>query len=93
MNTGILPNQTSLDSAVHFVSNVLLKSVENAGMNVKPGAIPKGAVPRISARVHSGSCKRKSYPKWHDKDCTSILFSLKRTSTLLSADPRNPWLK
>ena len=93
VETGIMPNQVSLDSAVDFVSNVLIKTAENAGMSLKTGAIPKGAVPRRSARVHLNSCKRKSHPKWHDQDCSTVLTSLKKTSKLLAADPKNPWLK
>ena len=93
VNTGIMPNQPSIDSAVDFVANVLVKTAENAGMTVNLSAIPKGAIPRRSARTHSGSCKRKSHPKWHDFECNTLLSNLKRTSKLLSADPRNPWLK
>ena len=62
-------------------------------MDTKTGSIPRGAVPRRSARVHSKSCKRKSHPEWHDQDCHTLLLKLKRTSKLLSADPKNAWLK
>lgn len=93
LQTGILPNQTSIDSAVEFVSKVLIKTAENAGMEVKTGAMPRGAVPRRSARVHLGSCKRKSHPKWHDLECQTLLSDLKRTSKLLNNDPKNPWLR
>ena len=86
-----MPNQTSMDSAVEFVSNVMLKNVENAGMSVK--TMPKGFLPRRSARVDQKSCKRKSHPKWHDYECQGLLLSLKRTSKLLSNNPKNPWLK
>ena len=88
-----MPNQNSIDSAVDFVSNILLKTAENAGMEVKIGTIPKGAVPRHSARVHSGSCKRKVHPKWHDLECQTLLKNLKRTSYLLNQEPGNPWLR
>ena len=93
VNTGILPNQTSVDSAVDFISNVMLKTAENAGMTIKSRVIPKGAVPRRSARAHSGSCKRNIHPKWHDIECHQVLNKLNRLSKLLSSDPRNPWLK
>ena len=93
VKTGIMPNQPSLDSAVDFVTNVLVKTAENAGMTVNLSAIPKGAIPRRSARAHSGSCKRKLYPKWHDLECHTLLANLKKTSKLLSSDLRNPWLK
>ena len=82
INTGIMPKQSSVDSAEKFVSDVLLKTAENAGLNIKLGALPKGAVPRRSARADAKSCKRKSHPKWHDLECHSLLSNLKRTSKL-----------
>ena len=88
-----MPNQTSIDSAVDFVTNTLIKTAENAGMSYKVGCLPKGAIPRRSARVHFGSCKRKHHPKWHDVECSELLRNLKLTSSLLSRDPKNSFLR
>ena len=85
-----MPTQSSVESAINFVYNILLKTAENVGMSVKVGAIPKGSVPRRSAMAHSGSCKRQIYPKWHDLECQTLLSNLNRISKLLYADPRNP---
>ena len=82
VNTGIMPNQSSIDSAVNFVSDILLKTAENAGMNVRLSPIPRKAVPRPSARAHLGSCKRRVHPKWPDLECQTILTRLKKTSKL-----------
>ena len=58
-----MPKQSSVDSAVDFISNVMLETAENAGMTLKTGFIPKGAIPHRSARANSGSCKRNIHPK------------------------------
>ena len=78
LETGILPNQTSVDSAVSFLSNIMVETAKLTGMNMK-----KGAVPRRSARVHANTFVRKQ-PTWHDEDCQSLLIELKKTSKLVS---------
>ena len=86
-NTGVLPNQVSVDSAVSFISNIMLETVKTAGMQVK-----KGAVPRRSARADQPQ-KRQKHPEWHDSDCQAMFRNLKKTSSLLKNDQKNTFLK
>ena len=87
LETGILPNQTSIDSAASFLSNIVVETAKLAGMNMK-----KGAIPRRSARVHKNTFVRKQ-PIWHDLDCQTLLNELKKTSKLVSSYPRDPWIR
>ena len=87
LETGILPNQTSVDSAVSFLSNIMVETAKLSGMNMK-----KGAVPRRSARVHDNTFVRKN-PNWHDQDCQSLLNSIKQSSKLVSSYPNDPWIR
>ena len=87
LETGILPNQTSVDSATSFLSNIMIETAKLAGMNMK-----KGAVPRRSARVHNNTFVRKQ-PTWHDYDCQTLLNDLRKTSKLVSAYPNDPWIR
>ena len=64
VETGVLPDQKSVDSAVSFVSNILVETAKQAGMQIK-----KGVLPRRSARAEE-PFKRIKHPKWHDDDCT-----------------------
>ena len=71
VNTGVLPYQNSVDSAVSFVSNILVETAKQAGMQFK-----KGVLPRRSARAEQ-PFKRIKHPKWHDDDCHVQLRQLK----------------
>ena len=77
LQTGVLPNQSSVDSAVSFLSNIMVKTAQLTGMNMR-----KGAVPRRSARVISNTFVREP-PTWHDQECHSFLNDLKKTSKLV----------
>ena len=89
ISTGIIPNQQSIDSAVSFLSNIMVETTLKAGMFLK-----KGARPRRSAQVDLYSCQRKvKHPKWYDQECRQAYTDLKRTSKLLSNNPRNAWLR
>jgi ribosomal protein S10 len=87
VNTGVLPEQNSVDSAVSFVSNILIETAKQAGMQVR-----KGAVPRRSAQA-SESFKRLKHPKWHNDNCHEKFRQLKQTSMFLKNDPKNAYLR
>ena len=89
VNTGILPDQTSIDSATDFITKVMVTASQQAGMKIK-----KGAVPRRQARLGVGYNKpRLKQPKWFDKSCHEAYLAVKKTSSLLSQNPRCPWLR
>ena len=87
--TGILPNQESIDSAVGFLTNIMVETSCKVGMQIK-----KGAIPRRSAQIDQFSCKRRvKHPRWYDQECRQVYSELKRTSMLLSSNPTNSWLR
>ena len=69
LSTGVLPDQNSVDSAVKFVSNIMIETAKQAGMQ-----IPKGAVPRRSG---DSNFTRLKHPKWQDLDCNKQFRNLK----------------
>ena len=87
VQTGVLPNQVSVDSAVNFLSNIIVETAKQAGMQFK-----KGAVPRRAARSNIDQ-KRQKHTKWHDFDCKMMLSKLKQTSKFLRNDPKNSFLR
>ena len=82
VNTGVLPTQDSVDSAVSLLSNIIVETAKQAGMQVK-----KGAVPRRSARANFLQV-RQTHPKWHDTDCQALFKQIKQTSTFLKYDQK-----
>ena len=89
INTGILPNQTSVDSATKFISDILIETAKKADMPIKPGVLP-----RRQARHESNFHKNKpKLPKWHDQSCFLAFKNIKLTSQLLQKDPKNAWLR
>ena len=83
----MLPDQTSVDSAVKFVSNIMIETAKQAGMQM-----PKKAIPRRSFRAEN-SFTRLKQPKWQDHDCNVQLRNVKQISKSLQNDPNNPYLR
>ena len=77
VNTGVLPTQDSVDSAVSLLTNVIVETAKQAGMQVK-----KGAVPRKSFQAKFSQVRQK-HPKWHDTDCQTLFVQLKQLSKAL----------
>ena len=87
--TGLLQNKESVDSAVEFISNILVETASLAGMLRK-----KGAVPQKSTNLYSDSCIRKvKHYEWYDKECSNLQQQLRLTSKLLSSDHNIAWLR
>ena len=87
LDTGVLPDQKSVDSAVGLVSNILLETAKLAGMQMR-----KGAVPRRAAKADQ-PFKRLQHPKWHDENCREKLKEIKITACSLKSDPKNSFLR
>ena len=85
LKNGVSPNQSSIDSSVEFINDLLINASTIAGMMLK-----KGIKPRKSS-VKNRFVKVKP-PKWHDKTCHEMFSSIKKTALLLSKDPKNAWL-
>ena len=86
LNTGILPDQKSVESATSFISSILVQSAVQAGMSIK-----KGVLPRRQAR--NNFKQMKNNPKWYDQSCTELFQNMKLISNQLNKDPKNPWLR
>ena len=89
MNTGILPDQNSVENATKFITDILVESAIKAEMPIK-----KGVLPRRQAKNESYfKTFKPKHPKWHDQSCFESFRSMKKTSLLLNKDPKNSWLR
>jgi hypothetical protein len=86
---GILPDQSSVDSAAALLTSMMVTAAKQAGMRIR-----KGAVPRRQARHDLGFSKpRVKHPRWFDMSCHQAYSAVKATAALLSKEPRNAWLR
>ena len=85
LQTGILPDQSSIDEATAFLTNLMKHSAKVAGMDIR-----KGALPRHQARPDQ---VRKGRPKWHDVSCQSAYRKVKLSAELLAKYPNSQYLK
>ena len=83
--TGILPNQSSVNGATQFITDILRQSAEIAGMPLR-----QGAVPRRQARSDQ---VRHLKPRWHGTSCQEALRKVQLTSKLLASYPGNSFLR
>ena len=86
MQTGILPDQNSVENATTFITNILVESAVKSEIKIK-----KGVLPRKQAR--NDNYVKPKQPRWHDQSCSETLSNLKKTSLLLNKDPKNAWLR
>ena len=86
---GVLPDQSSIDSATSLLTRVMVTAAKQAGMLVK-----KGAVPRRQAHQELGFQKPQvKHPMWYNMSCRQAYSAVKATAALLRSDPRNAWLR
>ena len=89
VSVGILPDQSSVDSATSLLTDVMITAAKQAGMQMKSGVMPM----RQARQGQGYDRPRARQPKWFDQSCHGAYQAVKRTAQLLSRSPRDPWLR
>ena len=92
LETGINPNQSSIDAAVSFLSNIMVETAEQADLSLKFVRNLGQPVPWCGGRrIHQK--QRSKQPEWHNVDCNMAYRNMQETSRFLQHDPKNSYLR
>ena len=91
LETGIKPEQTSVDAGIKFISDIMVETAEKADLSLK---LVRNLGKPAPWRGGQRSCvkPRPKQPEWHNETCATAHRKFQETSRFLQREPNNPWL-